>query len=173
MALSCPSTMFRSLVDIFTIFHFSMCKKVPKKALFWPFQAFIYTLKIENYITLRIRNETYLMIKMKCLCNEKKYKRSYLYEYVSVKMRKKTPIIYWIFCFPSKARNRRNRVPPVVHGRRLTFSFLKILFRSILHQILKLHSFMILIIYKLCILGIIAVLKMLYTYIYVITQFIS
>ena len=78
---------------------------------------------------------------------------------------------HWIFCFPSKARNRHNRVPPVVKGRRQTYSFLKILFRSILHQILKLHSFMILIIYKLCILGIIAVLPILY--IYVTTQYIS
>ena len=23
---------------------------------------------------------------------------------------------HWIFCFPSKARNRYNRVPPVVQG---------------------------------------------------------
>ena len=37
MALSRPSGMFRSLFDLLTIFHFSMCKKVPKKALFWPF----------------------------------------------------------------------------------------------------------------------------------------
>ena len=98
MALSRPSGMFRSLFDLLTIFHFSMCKKVPKKALFWPFQAFIYTLKSENYKILQLRNETQLNAKMRCLCNEKKYKRSYLYEYVSVKMRKKTPITgYFVF----------------------------------------------------------------------------
>ena len=36
--------------------------------------------------------------KMRCLCNEKKYKRSYLYESVSVKMRIKPPITgYFVF----------------------------------------------------------------------------
>ena len=37
MALSRHSGIFRSLFDLLTIFQFSMCKKVPKKALFWPF----------------------------------------------------------------------------------------------------------------------------------------
>ena len=38
------------------------------------------------------------MTQMKCLCNEKKYKRSYLYESVSVKMRIKPPITgYFVF----------------------------------------------------------------------------
>ena len=98
---------------------------------------------------------------MRCLYIEKIYKRSYLYEYVCVKMWIK-PAITGYFVFRLRLEIAITEFLPLYKGRRQTYSFSIIVFRSILHQILKLHSFMILTIYKLCILGIIAVLQMLY-----------
>ena len=68
----------------------------------------------------------------------------------------------WIFCFHGKARNRHNVMPTRVTRQLNTFHFIKNCLRCIIHHILKLLSYMILIVYTLCILITISVLNISY-----------
>ena len=68
----------------------------------------------------------------------------------------------WIFLFHGKARNRHNVMVARENLQRQIFPFIEICFRCVTHHILKLLSYMILIVYNLCILITISVLNISY-----------